>query len=498
MQDGSLLAAVDLGSNSFRLEIGRFEHGRVQRAEYLKETVRQGNGLDADRNLSAEAMERGWACLARFAERLSDFDAGHVSAVATQTLREARNRDAFLAKAHKILGFPIEVISGHEEARLIYVGVSHLLPQSDERRLVLDIGGRSTELILGKAYLPGKAESYRLGSVAWSMRYFGDGQLPASAFAKAEVAAKAVLDEASSEFAAITWDAAYGSSGTVGAVGDVLQAGGYGADGIERDGLAWLRQRLLDAKHIDNLKLDGMKDDRRAVIAGGLSIMQALFDLLGIKKLHIAEGALRHGLLFDLLEREDGGTDVRQETVNLLASKFNVDARQSQRVRTTAAHLLAHTQSHSENMPTARLIRKTLWAAQLHEIGIKISHSDYHKHGAYILDNAEAAGFAQNELHRLSLLVLGQRGKLKKLGPELNEPNFSAQLLALRLSVILCHARQDPVLKDIELHTRTDGFVLRVPIVWVQAHPQSIYLLQEECAAWQKLGWDFEILMLEK
>lgn len=498
MQDGSLLAAVDLGSNSFRLEIGRIENGRVQRAEYIKETVRQGNGLDSERNLSQDAMERGWACLARFSERLSNFDTAHVRAVATQTLREARNRDVFLVKAKQILGFPIEVISGHEEARLIYVGVSHLLAQSDERRLVLDIGGRSTELILGQGYQPGKAESYRLGSVAWSMRYFDDGQLTASAFAKAEIAAKAVLDEASTEFAAQAWDSAYGSSGTVGAVADVLQAAGFSADGIGRDGLDWLRKRLLEAKHIDNLKLEGMKDDRRAVIAGGLSILQALFDLLDIRTLHIAAGALRHGLLFDLLEREDGVADVRQETVDRLASKFNVDAKHSARVRATAAHLLAHTKSHDENLPTARLVRKTLWAAQLHEIGIKISHSDYHKHGAYILDYAEAAGFAQSELHRLSLLVLGQRGKLKKLGLMLSDPDFAAQLLALRLSVILCHARQDPLLKGIELHTRTDGFVLNLPIAWTQAHPQSIYLLQEECVAWQKLDWDFDIVMVGK
>ena len=226
MQNGTLLAAVDLGSNSFRLEIGRFDHGRIHRIEYLKETVRQGNGLDADRNLSPEAMQRGWDCLARFGERLAGFKKEQVRAVATQTLREALNRDAFIKPGHKLLGFPIDVIAGREEARLIYQGVAHLLPQSDERRLVVDIGGRSTEMILGQGLQSRTLESYRVGSVAWSMRYFPDGQFTARSFEMAEIAAKAVLDEAVTTYRRDTWDTAFGSSGTIGAVGDVLAAAG--------------------------------------------------------------------------------------------------------------------------------------------------------------------------------------------------------------------------------------------------------------------------------
>lgn len=216
MQNGTLLAAVDLGSNSFRLEIGRFDQGQINRTEYLKETVRQGNGLDVDRNLTLEAMQRGWDCLARFGERLAGFKKSQVRAVATQTLREARNRDEFLSKAHEILGFPIDVISGKEEARLIYQGVAHLLPQSDERRLVVDIGGRSTEIIVGKGLEALHMESYRVGSVAWSMKYFQDGQFTARAFESAEIAAKAILDEATDSYRADGWDVAYGSSGTIG------------------------------------------------------------------------------------------------------------------------------------------------------------------------------------------------------------------------------------------------------------------------------------------
>jgi exopolyphosphatase/guanosine-5'-triphosphate,3'-diphosphate pyrophosphatase len=238
-----------------------------------------------------------------------------VRAVATQTLREARNREEFLVKAHQVLGFPIDVISGREEARLIYLGVSHLLPQSDERRLVVDIGGRSTELILGRQFEPSAAESYRVGSVAWSMRYFAQGQFAAGAFEAAEVAAKAVLDEAFTTYRREGWDVAYGSSGTIGAVGDILGAAGWEGNVITRDGLDWLRDRLLAARTSDKLRLDGLKDDRKPVIGGGLSVLHAVFDLLEIDEMHPAVGALRHGALYDLLDREQGGTDIRSTTV---------------------------------------------------------------------------------------------------------------------------------------------------------------------------------------
>ena len=269
MQNATRLAAVDLGSNSFRLEIGHVDHGQYLRSEYLKETVRQGSGLDENRNLTPAAMQRGLECLARFGERLAGFKSTEVRAVATQTLREARNRDDFLIQANKVLGFPIEVISGREEARLIYQGVAQLLVPSDERRLVLDIGGRSTELILGQGVEPTVMESYRVGSIAWSSRYFAQGQFTANAFQMAEIAAKAVLDEALNTHQKDTWDVAYGSAGTVGAVGDVLTAAGWPAGSVSRDGLDWMLQTLLDAHSADRLRLAGMKDDRRPIIGGG-------------------------------------------------------------------------------------------------------------------------------------------------------------------------------------------------------------------------------------
>lgn len=496
MQNGIRLAAVDLGSNSFRLEIGRLDHGQIHRTEYLKETVRQGNGLDEERNLSADAMQRGWDCLARFGERLSGFSTVQVRAVATQTLREARNRDEFLRRAEQVLGFPIDVVSGREEARLIYQGVAHLLPQSSERRLVVDIGGRSTELILGQGFDARVMESYRVGSVAWSMKYFPDAQFTPMAFTIAEIAAKAVLDEALNAYRPSTWDVAYGASGTIGAVSDVLRAAGWPPGMVTREGLDWLLERLLKAQRADQLRLEGLKEDRRAVIGGGLAVLRAVFDLLNIHEMAAAEGALRHGALYDMLDREHIQTDMRATTVQRLATKFEVDAPQATRVSRVAADLFRQMTPDMPADQRDRLERKLDWAATLHEIGAQISHSDYHKHGAYILGNADAPGFALSELHRLSQLVLGHRGKLRKLDADFEDAQFVQQLLALRLAVVLCHARRDPDLKGLSLTCGappTRRFALNCRAGWADAWPQSAHLLREEIMAWQKTPWSLQL-----
>ena len=492
MQTKNLFAAIDLGSNSYRLEIGRLENGHLRRVEYIKETVRQGSGLDADRNLTEEAMQRGWACLARFGERIAGFRAANVRAVATQTLREARNRDVFLMQARKILGFPIEVIAGREEARLIYLGVSHLLPDSNERRLVIDIGGRSTEFILGQGHYPQTLESYRVGSVAWSMKYFPNGQWTLAAFKTAEIAAKAVLDEALSHYPRNEWDKAYGSSGTIGAVADALQANGWNDGTITLEALNWLKEKLIKAQRPENLRLEGIKDDRRPVLGGGLAVLLAVFDLLQIEEMWPAQGALRHGALFDLINRENPVTDVRTRMIDWLASHFGTDAAQGERVARTAMHLyeqvVTGATSPEEN---ERSLRKLQWAARVHEIGMQISHSDYHKHGAYILENTDLQGFTVDELHRLGLLVLGHRGKLRKLEDPIDDPVFVQQLLALRLAVILCHARREPGLQGIELtkDAMLPTYRLTLPGGWDSQYPQSTHLLREECTAWQKAPW---------
>ncbi len=495
MENGTLLAAIDLGSNSYRLEIGRFEDGHIRRVEYLKETVRQGGGLDETRNLTDDAMRRGWDCLARFGERLAGFKRRQVRAVATQTLREARNAAEFLAGAHPLLGFPIDVIAGREEARLIYQGVAHLLPQSEERRLVVDIGGRSTEMILGEGYDAQVMESFRVGSVAWSLKYFPKGEFTEAAFERAEVAAKAVLDEALSAYPRDAWDRAYGSSGTIGAVADVLAATGWDAGQVTRESLEWLRARLLAARRADRLQIEGLKEDRRPVIGGGISVLTAVFDLLQVDTMHAAQGALRHGVLYDLLDREHLQGDLRSATVKRLASRFDVDPGQARRVSQVACQLFGQLRGDDDDAEEhERLKRKVAWAAQLHEIGMKISHDSYHKHGAYILDHADAAGFAQTELHRLGLLVLGHRGKLRKLESAFDDEVLVHQLLCLRLAVILCHARREPSLDGLRLARTGQAMALHLPAGWAASYPQSAYLLREEVQAWQKASWRFSLV----
>jgi exopolyphosphatase / guanosine-5'-triphosphate,3'-diphosphate pyrophosphatase len=499
MENATRLAAVDLGSNSFRLEIGAVDHGAFRRTEYIKETVRQGGGLDEERNLTPAAMQSGWECLARFGERLAGFKANEVRAVATQTLREARNRDVFLARANKILGFPIDVISGREEARLIYQGVAHMLPASQERRLVIDIGGRSTELIVGKGLVPSVMESFRVGSIAWSTRYFPDGQFTRKAFEMAEIAAQAVLDEAFDAYHQDNWDTAYGSAGTVGAIGDVLVASGWPVGSVTQEGLDWLLEKLVAAQHVDRLKMAGLREDRKAIIGGGVSVMRAIFSLLGISSMKMADGGLRHGVICDLLGNAGNTGDLRVKSVERLATKFSVDTVHGKRVGEVATKLfrqLSADLAPSDDRDEERLVRKLTWAAQLHEIGSHISHSDYHKHGAYILDNADAMGFSLSEMHRLSLLVLGHRGKLRKLEIAIEDDNLLMQLAALRLAVILCHARRDPDLGGMSLkRPNLQARLLRLTCrpAWAAAYPQSAHLLREEVLAWQKTPWSLEV-----
>lgn len=497
MRNGTRLAALDLGSNSFRLEIGKYEHGQIQRVEYLKETVRQGSGLDENNNLSLEAMQRGWDCLARFSERLAGFRREQIRAVATQTLREANNRDVFLTKAHQILGVPIDVIAGREEARLIYQGVANLLPRSSDRRLVVDIGGRSTEMILGKNLDPTHLESFQIGSVTWSMRYFPDGKYTPSAFKHADIAAKAVLDEALDTYRPGRWDVAYGSSGTIGAIGDILVANGGEPGVVTREGLDWLKQKLLKLRSVDALNMESLKEERKPVLAGGLAVLLAIFDVLQLRQMQVALGALRQGVLYDLLNREQSTTDLRSITVGRLMDKFAVDQKQALRVERTSL-MLFRQMAPIEGMTALRerTERKLRWAARLHEIGQHISHSSYHRHGAYILDNAEAPGFALPELHNLSLMVLGHRGKLRKLDADLTDVAFSSQLLALRLAVILCHARRMPVLEGLQLQRKLAPslvFTLGVPKQWAADYPQSYFLLQQEAEAWSRTEVPFKL-----
>ena len=478
-----------MGSNSFRLEIGQLHQGRYRRVDYLKETVRLGAGLDEQAMLTEEAVLRGLACLARFATRLKGYEHWQVRAVATQTLREAHNRNAFLARAQSVLGFPIEVISGREEARLIFAGVARLQP-SDLPRLVIDIGGRSTEMILGRGRVPLRAESFQVGSVSLSLKYFGDGCFTEAAFRSAQVAAGAELEEALVPFAAGQWKEALGSSGSVGAVSQLLSASNVTDGRITPDALRWLMQQCLRAGRIDKLALPGLKEDRRAVIAGGLSILYTVAMHFGIDELKPARGALRQGVIFDLDERLEAATDrpaghdIRDVSVRELQRRFMADVPQAQRVSQLAREL------HRQAQPSASLDTQLelQWACALHEIGMMVSHHDHHRHSAYLLTHVDAPGFSQSQQRRVAELVLGQRGGLRKVEPQLASETFAWQVLCLRLAAVKCHARGEVNPQALSLRTRQRDALLGYAGGWADKHPRTLFLLQEEAAVWARSG----------
>ena len=488
LNPGSPLAAIDMGSNSFRLEIGQLSQSRYRRIDYLKETVRLGAGLDGHGMLTEEAAQRGLACLRRFATRLAGFAPGQVRAVATQTLREARNRNAFLLRAQEALGHEIEVISGREEARLIYAGVAHMQP-SEEARLVVDIGGRSTEMILGLGRTPTVAESFGVGCVGLSMRFFDGGRITRDGFRNAQVAAGAEFEEGLHAFAPDLWGQALGSSGTAGAVSQLLRASGVTDGRITPAGLRWCIARCLEAGHIDRIDLPGLKPERRPVLPGGLAILYTLSAHFDIRALWPAKGALRQGVIIDLYERllalhHALPGDMRDASVADLQRRFGVDAAQAARV---AAVALALFDSAAPGLdPDLR--RELGWACALHELGLMVSHHDHHRHSAYLLGHVDAPGFSQSQQRRIGELVLGQRGGLRKIEPQLSSESFAWQVLCLRLAVIKCHARGAADPAALRLRSRGQEALLGYSGAWAEANPRTLFLLQEEAATWARNG----------
>jgi exopolyphosphatase/guanosine-5'-triphosphate,3'-diphosphate pyrophosphatase len=401
----------------------------------------------------------------------------------------AGNAAEFLHRAEQVLGHPIEVIAGREEARLVFEGCAHTLPLSPARRLVVDIGGASTELIVGQGYSAERAESFKVGCVNTSVRFFKEGVIDRASLKKAQVAVAAELEEATELFARRHWDEAYGSSGTVGAVSDILRAQGWSDGVITAEALLRLRHAMLEAGEIRRLKLAGLKAERQEVIAGGVAVLSAVFDVLGVHEMRPARGALRVGVLYDLLGRREH-RDVRSVAVERMQARFGVDAAQARGVAQIAAQL------HEALAPEAdRDARHRLaWAAALHELGFAVSHGDYHKHGAYLVRHSDMAGFSTDEQERLALLVLGQRGNLRKLGDALADPGRLAKILALRLAVILMHARRPVRLPDWSLRARDGGIEFALDAAWMGRHPLTQHLLEEEASTWQRAGVDLRLV----
>jgi exopolyphosphatase/guanosine-5'-triphosphate,3'-diphosphate pyrophosphatase len=485
------LAAADLGSNSFRLQIARVENDQLYMLDGLREPVRLAAGLTADKRLDADAQQRALACLQRFGERLRELPREAVRAVGTNALRVAKNAPEFLKQAEAALGFPIEVIAGREEARLIYLGVSQGLPQSDGRRLVIDIGGGSTEFIIGKGLQPLRLESLYMGCVSYSMRFFPDGKVNKFNFKQAELAACNELQTIATEFSQGHWDIALGSSGSARMLCEVLEQNGFSRSGLTRAGLEQLRDLLLAEGDARRLNLLGLRPDRILVLPGGLAIMYAVFCELGIEQMQLAEGALREGVLYDLLGRFHHN-DMRDVTTQQFMRRYHVDVRQAERVAGLAEQLAGQ---FMEGQTAEESMRLLGWAASLHEIGISVAHSGYHKHTAYILANADMPGFSRKEQIRLSVLTLAHRGKLDKVRDIVTTPEDIALIMALRLASLFYRNRSDAELPVMRGHFSGTKFHLILAPGWLAQNPLTDTALQEEAKQWKSLGVSVQVVM---
>jgi exopolyphosphatase / guanosine-5'-triphosphate,3'-diphosphate pyrophosphatase len=485
------LAAVDLGSNSFHLQIGRVVGGQVYLLDSLRDPVRIGAGLTRDRRLDRSTQLRALEALGRFGERLRGFPRGAVRAVGTNALRVAKNADEFLAEAKAILGFPIEVIFGREEARLIYLGVAHTLPPSPDKRLVVDIGGGSTEFIIGTGLEPELMESITMGCVSYSLKFFPEGRIDKSGFKQAELAAANELQHIVKSFRRVGWKNVVASSGTARSLASMLREGGWADQGITAAGLKKLRSAFVEAGHSDKLRLPGLRDDRAPILPGGLAIMSAVLAELEIDVLEVSDGALRQGVLYDLLGRVQHH-DMRQVTVAEFARRYHVDPAQAERVSGLAARL--HAELTIEPPEGEALMLG--WAATLHEIGISIAHAAYHRHSAYILSQADMPGFSRDEQARLARLVLAHRGKLTKLEALSARSADWSLIFALRLAVLFYVARKDLALPRVACRATDSGFQLGVERGWLDEHPLTEAALEAEADEWRSLGMRLEIRAL--
>ena len=485
-QEATTVAAIDLGSNSFHLVIAHMAPGELRIVDRLKEMVRLAGGLQADNHLDPDTLDRALACLERFGQRLAEVPADNIRAVGTNTLRRARGPGDVLAQAEAALGHPIEVISGTEEARLVYLGAAHSLGvEPDTRRLVLDIGGGSTEVAIGDGPEPQRMESLYLGCVSLTAEHFPDGRITQKAFNAAVTEARLELEPHEAELRDLGWQEATGTSGTIRAAAAILEDAGWPEGVLTPDGLAWLRDELVKHKRTAALTdLKGLDEGRAPVFPGGLAILTAAFEALGIQRMRASDGAVREGVLHDLMGRKQD-RDIRDQSINALAARYHVDSGHAERVVVTARHLLGGVGGSWSPDPTwtEAYLR---WAARLHEIGLDIAHSGYHKHGAYVAEHADLLGFSRQEQRLLAALVRSHRRKLPsapfKALPERWWKPARRLAVMLRLAVLLHRNRSADGLPAFGVATKGDSIHLAFPEGWLDNHPLTRADLEKEAA----------------
>lgn len=491
-----LLAAVDLGSNSFRLSIGRVEqnngHAQIYTVDRLNESARLAAQMGADKRIHPDAMKRAVTILQRFHERIEGFHPNRVRAVATNTFRVASNREAMLEMAEKALGYPIEVISGYEEARLIYAGVNNSLPPSTARRLMVDIGGGSTEIIIGRKNQPQLLASLTMGCVSYTDRYFSTGLITDNRMNQATWSARREIEVIAQQYRKNAWQEAFGSSGTAKGIQAILLSKGYSERGITLEAMYLLRKKLVRDKRVIVEDLPGIKLHRIPVLAAGLAIMIAIFEELKIDRMLLGEGALRMGVLYDLLGR-DSDRDKREETVLQLKKRYQLDQNQALRVKKAA--LTFFSQLRLKPTPVHQDLEKALgWAADLHEVGLSIAHNDFHKHTAYVLEHADMPGFSRDDQALLAFLTLEQLGKLDKLKDQLIAKEQRLTLLCLRLSIMLMRRRDNVDPLPLRLHADQTGATIYTDKKWIAAHPLSEFSLRAEQNEWAKAGLTIKLV----
>lgn len=488
------VAAVDLGSNSFHMIVSKLHDGQLHTIDRMREMVRLAAGLDFTGRLTDAAQERAIECLQRFGQRLREIPQGSVRAVGTSTLRRAKNAREFLRRAEIALGHPIDVISGIEEARLIYLGVAQSLEPDRQKRLVIDIGGGSTELIIGTGITPSRKESLDIGCVSMSERCFPDNKINAKRMKRAIISAQLEFESVWQDFYAGKWQQAVGASGTCRAVAKVLQGREWSNTGITAQGLNQLVDCLIEAGDIQEIRLPELSLDRLPVFPGGVAIVQAAFKTLGIQEMQVSDGALREGLIYDLKGRIYHN-DVRENSVKALAERYHTNAEHSAQIIDTLRYCVKQIRLPVGLDPDIA-VQYLEWAARLHEIGLDIAHSKHHKHGAYIIENADLAGFSQHEQKLLATLVHTHRRKFDSRQFEGLFPPWDNSaivlVILLRLAVILHRSRHLSPLPEFRLNLTRDKVTLRFPEDWLNGRPLTQADLQQEAGYLESAGIQLE------
>jgi exopolyphosphatase/guanosine-5'-triphosphate,3'-diphosphate pyrophosphatase len=486
----SHIAALDLGSNSFHLIVARWDNGQLTLLDRLREPVRLGFGLQADGSLSKDARERALACLERFGECLRAYPSRSVRIVGTKTLRSISDSGEFLAAAEARLGHPVEIISGDEEARLIYLGVAHCIAPDKGNRLVMDIGGGSTEVILGEGMIPSLKESLNMGCVAITKQFFNDGKVTEKSITKALIACLQELQPVKDEFIEHGWQQVLGASGSIKSVAKVCEANGWSDGSINATSLDKIIARYLDQGKLD-IDMPGLSDDRKPVFLGGAIVLRALFEALQLKDMVAADWALREGLLFDQKGRLENH-DIRQASVNALALRFHVNVDKATAVEKTALYLLAQV-AQAWQLTASDASKLLGWAARLYQVGLDIAHNDYHKHSAYIVQHVDLAGCSRAEQTQLSALVLAHRKRFPVKNFPLDNTDLVRLAILLRLAAIFHRGRIKDGLPKIELMADGKKIKLSLPQSWIQAHPLTHADLETEQRHLGDIGYQLNV-----